>query len=298
LTANAQPALLAASVAALRVLQAHTGARAEAVAGHSVGEYAALVCAKVLAFEDALRLVRCRGELMQKAFPPGQGGMTAVLGLDRDAVEELCRETAGEDILELANDNAPRQLVVAGHAAALDRLTPLVRRRGGKAVPLNVSAPFHCALMRAAGEQLRKVLRTVRFAPPSLPVLGNVLAQPYRADDDVPDLLARPASAPVQWTATVRHLKALGVREFLEVGPGQVLTRLVAQTEPELAVSSVATSTDVSRIAARTAPKCRPPLDTRDWVRRGHRLGSPDGRRCCFDDGLEWDAAEPGACGF
>jgi [acyl-carrier-protein] S-malonyltransferase len=297
LTANAQPALLAVGVATLRVLETHTGASPALVAGHSLGEYTALVCAGVMRFEDALRVVRRRGELMQQAVAPGVGGMTAVLGLGRDVVTQLCGEAAGDWPLEVANENAPTQFVVAGAGEALERLLPLVRQRGGMSVPLNVSAPFHCALMRPAAEQLRAELRTIRFSPPRLPVIGNVLARPYQPGEDVAELLARQVVSPVRWTESVRELKARSAREVLEVGPGQVLTRLVRQAEPDLACENVETSQDVCRVAARTAGR-RAPRETQDWVRRGFRLVSPDGTRCRFDDGLEWDAALPGACGF
>jgi [acyl-carrier-protein] S-malonyltransferase len=298
LTANAQPALLTACVAALWVLQAHTGASPAVAAGHSLGEYTALVCAGALRFEDALRVVRRRGELMQQAVPPSEGGMTAVLGLERDAVAELCREAAADQVLEPANDNSPSQVVVAGHATALRRLLPLVQRRGGKAVPLDVSAPFHCGLMRPAAERLRAELRTARFSPPRLPVIGNVRALPYRPDEDIAEMLTRQVVSPVRWTESVRQLKALGVREVLEVGPGGVLTGLVKQAEPDLACGSVEGAADVYRVAVRTAPDRRARFEAQGWVRHGFRLASPDGTRCCFDDGLEWDASQPGACGF
>jgi [acyl-carrier-protein] S-malonyltransferase len=297
LTANAQPALLAASVAVLWVLEAHTGASPAMAAGHSLGEYAALVCAGALSYEDAIRIVRRRGELMQQALPLDGGGMAAVLGLGWDAVAGLCREAAAGQVLEPANDNSPGQVVVAGQAAALERLLPLVQRRGGKAVPLNVSAPFHCALMRPVAERFRAELRALHFSSPRLPVIGNVLARPYRPGD-LADLLARQVVSPVRWTESVRQLKALGALGVLEVGPGRVLTGLVRQTEPELACESVETPADVYRVAARTAPDHRARLESQGWVRRGFRLFSPDGTRCLFDDGLEWEASQPGACGF
>jgi len=227
LTANTQPALLATSIAALRVLEAD-GLRPDWVAGHSLGEYSALVAAGVLSLSDALRTVRLRGQYMQEAVPVGVGAMAAILGLDLAEVERACREAARDEIVSPANVNSPGQVVIAGHAAAVDRALELCRAAGAKrAVRLAVSAPFHCALMRPAQDRLAGHLAGIAFAEPRVPLVNNVDARVVREAAACRDGLVRQVAAPVRWEESVRVLIAEGVDAFVEVGPGGVLAGLI-----------------------------------------------------------------------
>jgi [acyl-carrier-protein] S-malonyltransferase len=227
LTANTQPAILTASVAAATVL-AERGVTPAIAAGHSLGEYSALVVAGALAFPDAVRVVRRRGEFMQEAVPVGTGAMAALLGVDAAAAEAICREAAGGDVLEVANVNAPGQVVIAGHRAAVERAVASARDRGGKrSMLLPVSAPFHCRLMRPAAERLARELAGVAVRAPRIPVVRNVDAGlTTEAGDVVPFLVAQVAS-PVRWTDCVRRMADEGARVFVEAGPGRVLTGLL-----------------------------------------------------------------------
>jgi [acyl-carrier-protein] S-malonyltransferase len=227
LTANTQPAILAASVAALRPLAAR-GVRPGWVAGHSLGEYSALVAAGSLSLGDALRTVRRRGELMQEAVPVGAGAMAAILGLDLPAVEQACREAAEGGVVAPANVNSPGQVVIAGHASAVDRASELCRARGAKrAVRLPVSAPFHCALMKPAQDRLAPELAALAFRDPEVPLVNNVDARAVRDGDACRDGLVRQVSGPVRWQESVERLAREGVDVFVEVGPGAVLSGLV-----------------------------------------------------------------------
>jgi [acyl-carrier-protein] S-malonyltransferase len=227
LTANTQPAILAASIAALRPLVA-AGARPAWVAGHSLGEYSALVAADALSLADALRTVRRRGQYMQEAVPVGTGGMAAILGLDLLSVEAACREAAGGEVVSAANVNAPGQVVIAGHAAAVDRAAERCRAAGAKrAVRLPVSAPFHCALMKPAQERLRPELAALSFRDPAVPLVTNVDARPARDASSCRDGLVRQVSGAVRWQESVELLAREGVTTFVEVGPGTVLSGLV-----------------------------------------------------------------------
>lgn len=227
LTANTQPAVLTASVAAAAAC-AERGLRPALAAGHSLGEYSALVVAGALQFRDAVRLVRRRGEFMQDAVPVGTGAMAAIMGLDLAAVEGVCAEAGQGEVVEVANVNSAAQIVIAGDRPAVERAVALAGARGGKkSVVLPVSAPFHCALMRPAAERLAGELAGVPVSPPRLPVVRNVDAGVSRtAEEVVPALLAQVAS-PVRWTDCVRRLCAEGATDFVEVGPGRVLTALV-----------------------------------------------------------------------
>ncbi len=234
LTANTQPAILTASVAIQRVLAAHGFASTTlaAVAGHSLGEYSALVAAGALSLADAVRLVRRRGELMQEAVPVGVGAMAAILGLDSAAVRALAQEVedaAGGEICAVANYNSPEQTVLAGHKAAVERAMALAKERGAKrALALPVSAPFHCALMRPAREGLAPLLASTAFANARVPVVVNIDARPASAGDALRDALRRQIDGPVRWVESVRWLyDEMGVRRFVEVGPGNVLSGLV-----------------------------------------------------------------------
>ena len=238
LTANAQPAILATSVAALRVLAARSPVRPIAMAGHSLGEYSALVAAGALQLADALRLVHMRGKFMQDAVPAGVGAMAAILGLAADEVAAACKEAARpDDVVSPANLNGGGQVVIAGHKAAVDRACAAAKSRGAKrAVPLAVSAPFHCTLMQPAAERLAVELARVEIKPPQVPVVSNVEAQPNQDAGRVRDLLTRQVTAPVRWEESVQCMVGLGVDSVIEVGAGNVLGGLVRRIAPDVAV--------------------------------------------------------------
>jgi [acyl-carrier-protein] S-malonyltransferase len=230
LTANTQPAILATSIAALRPLAAR-GLRPSWVAGHSLGEYSALVAAGALSLPDALVLVRRRGQYMQEAVPVGAGAMAAVLALDLPAVERACREAAGDEVVSPANVNCPGQVVIAGHAAAVERASERCKAAGAKrVVRLPVSAPFHCALMEPARERLAPDLRAVAVRDPEVPLVNNVEARVVRTAGECRDGLLRQVSAPVLWQQSIERLVELGVTTFVELGPGSVLSALVRKT--------------------------------------------------------------------
>ncbi len=243
LTENTQPAILVASVAIARVL-ADRGLAPAAVAGHSLGEYSAHVAAGTLSLAAAVRLVRQRGKLMQQAVPVGTGAMAAVLGLAPEAVAEVAAAAAAEtgQVCSVANYNSPEQTVIAGHAGAVERASVLARERGARrALPLPVSAPFHCALMRPAREGLAPDLAAAGFADPRCPVVVNVDARAVTAGDAARDALVRQIDGPVRWVESVRELAAgQGVTRFVEVGPGAVLTGLVKRIVPEAEALSLA----------------------------------------------------------
>jgi [acyl-carrier-protein] S-malonyltransferase len=227
LTENTQPAVLAVGVAALRALESK-GLRPAAVAGHSLGEYGALVAAGTLSAEAAIRAVRSRGRFMQQAVPVGEGAMAAILGLDPEQVETICRQVAGEQVVSPANLNGPSQVVIAGHAAAVDRAIAAAKEAGARrAVPLRVSAPFHCALMRPAAERLQPVLDGTEFRDPAFPVYCNVDATPVLSGPEAREALVRQVVAPVRWQELIEAMLAAGIETFIEVGPGKVLAGLV-----------------------------------------------------------------------
>jgi [acyl-carrier-protein] S-malonyltransferase len=227
LTTNTQPAILATSMAACRALSAR-GVKPTHVAGHSLGEYSALVAAGTLALADALAIVRRRGQYMQEAVPVGEGAMAAILMLDLPAIEEACRKAAEGEIVAPANMNSPGQVVIAGHAGAVQRAMELCKAAGAKrAIPLPVSAPFHCALMKPAQDRLEPELRAAAFRDPSVPLVNNVEARVVRDADVCRDGLIRQVSSPVRWQESVERLAAEGVTTFVEVGPGEVLSGLV-----------------------------------------------------------------------
>lgn len=231
LTANTQPAILTVSVAAAEVLGEH-GVRADFVAGHSLGEYSALVAARSIGLADAVRLVRKRGEFMQEAVPAGQGAMAALLGFDRAATEEVCREAAQGEVVSPANLNSPGQLVIAGHKTAVERAVELAKKRGAKrAVMLNVSAPFHCALLKPAQDRLAVELDRVEIRDPQVPLVNNVDGRVVRTAAEVLDGLKRQVTAPVRWEESVRLLRNENVALFIELGPGKVLSGLVRQID-------------------------------------------------------------------
>ena len=233
LTANTQPAILTVSVAIHRALTAR-GVQADAAAGHSLGEYSAHVAAGTLTLADAVRLVRRRGTLMQEAVPVGVGAMAAILGLDPEQVAAAAREAAGDGVCSVANYNSPEQTVIAGSRDAVERAMTLARERGAKrALPLPVSAPFHCALMAPARAGLEPDLAATPFRAPSLPVVVNIDARPVTSGEAARDALVRQIDGPVRWVESVRYLAGeLGVGRFVEVGPGNVLGGLIRRIVP------------------------------------------------------------------
>lgn len=234
LTEHAQPAILTASVAAYRVLEETTGLRPVAVCGHSLGEWSALVVAGALDLGDAVAGLRERGRLMQAAVPPGEGAMAAVMGLEPDVVVALCAEAGDGDVLAPANLNGGGQVVVSGHARAVERLVALAGARRAHVRRLAVSAPFHCPLMAPAAAGLARYLAAVTFRDPVLPVWTSVEARPVAGAAELPDLLVRQVTAPVRWEATVRGVAALGATAALEFGPGHVLIGLLRRIVPGL----------------------------------------------------------------
>lgn len=240
LTANTQPAILTVSVAALRALQTETGLQAGCAAGHSLGEYSALVCAGALSFADAVRTVRQRGTFMQEAVPVGTGAMAAMLGIEQGELEAICSEAAQGEVVAPANFNSPGQIVIAGHAGAVTRAIEMAKARGfRKAMPLPVSAPFHCALMQPAAERLQTVLDDVAVTPMALPVVSNVEAAPNQDAARVRELLVRQVCAPVRWEESVQKMAELGVTRYIEIGPGKVLTGLVKRIVKEAELANV-----------------------------------------------------------
>ncbi len=249
LTANTQPAILATSVAIHRVVS-DRGLRPVVMAGHSLGEYSALVAAGSLSFGDALALVRKRGELMQQAVPVGEGAMAAIMGLEAEAVAKIAAEAAGDQECAIANYNAPIQTVIAGHTGAVERAVTLAKERGARrALMLPVSAPFHSPLMRPAREELAPLLAAVRFADPQVPVVSNIDARPLTAGEAARDALARQVDGPVLWVESVRWMvDEMGVERFLEIGPGSVLSGLIRRIVPGVESTSAAEPEALGRL--------------------------------------------------
>jgi [acyl-carrier-protein] S-malonyltransferase len=245
-TANTQPAILAVSVAAHRALVQEAGGAFQFpafFAGHSLGEYSALVAAGSLSLSDAVRAVRARGEFMQEAVPPGEGAMAAILGLDAQAVRQACAEAREQEsgkVVEPANYNSPEQTVIAGHAAAVDRAIAACKAKGAKrALPLPVSAPFHCSLMAPVQPRLAQVLAGVQFKPPAAPVIANATAEPNSDAGRIPELLLTQVTAPVRWVETIEKMALNGVDTLVELGPGKVLTGLARRIDKSLRVYAV-----------------------------------------------------------
>jgi [acyl-carrier-protein] S-malonyltransferase len=250
LTENTQPAILATSIAAHRVLEARGLAPAWA-AGHSLGEYSAHVAAGTFDFADALRIVSHRGRYMQDAVPVGTGAMAAVLGLDAAAVQAACEAAAQGEVVSPANLNAPGQVVIAGAAAAVERAGAEAKARGAKRViALNVSAPFHCALMAPAQQRLEPELRALAVRAPRVPVVANVDAQPRRDGASSIDALVAQVSGAVRWEDVIRYLVSAGVRAYVEVGPGTVLAGLARKIDREARVASFAAPEQLAAVEA------------------------------------------------
>jgi [acyl-carrier-protein] S-malonyltransferase len=232
LTVNTQPCILTVSVAALRVMRQEAGWKADYLAGHSLGEFSALVAADAMSLRDAVRMVRLRGGFMQEAVPVGAGGMAAVLGLERAQVEELCRQAAQGQVLTPANFNSPGQIVISGHMDAIQRGIALAQEMGAKrAILLQVSAPFHSPLMEPAGRRLGEELAKIQINDLQIPVVSNVEAEPNTAKDRVKDLLVRQVSSPVRWEDSIKRMIGLGVERFVELGPGTVLLGLLRRID-------------------------------------------------------------------
>jgi [acyl-carrier-protein] S-malonyltransferase len=239
LTANTQPAILTVSVAAFRVL-AEKGISPDYVAGHSLGEYSALVAAGALKFADAVRLVRKRGTYMQDAVPAGQGALAAILGISPAVVQDACKRAAEGEICSAANLNSPEQTVISGHANAIKRAVEIASQSGAKrAVILPVSAPFHCALMMPAQEKLEKDLQAMQFSELQIPLVTNVDADSIRKGDEARQALVRQVCMPVRWEESMRFLLDEDVRTFIEVGPGRVLTGIMRQIERSVTTLNV-----------------------------------------------------------
>lgn len=250
LTENTQPAILAVSIAAWRLVDS-LGLRPDFVAGHSLGEYSAHVAAGTLTFEDAVRIVRRRGRYMQEAVPVGTGAMAAVLGLEAAEVAAACAEAAQGEVVSPANMNGAGQVVIAGTTAAVARAGECAKARGAKRViPLAVSAPFHCALMQPAEARLAPELRALRASDPRVPVVANVDAEPKRTAAAAIDALIAQVSSPVRWEQVVQRLVTEGVTTFVEIGPGTVLSGLVKKIHREATVLSVGTPEDVPALQA------------------------------------------------
>jgi len=250
LTENTQPAILTVSVAAARAL-ASRGVRPDFVAGHSLGEYSANVVAGTFSFADAVQIVRRRGRYMQEAVPVGEGAMAAVLGAEAAIVARACEEAANGQVVSPANLNAPGQIVIAGAAAAVARAGERARALGARrVVPLPVSAPFHCALMQPAEDRLAPVLRALGASDPRVPVVANVDAEPKTCAAEAIEALVRQVSAPVRWEDVVRRLASAGVRAYVEVGPGAVLTGLVRKIDRAARITSFETLDDLPAVEA------------------------------------------------
>ena len=257
LTENAQPAILTMSVAAQRVLAAH-GIEPAFVAGHSLGEYSANVAAETMRFGDAVGIVRRRGQYMQEAVPVGAGSMAAILGLDSDLVARACEEAAQGEVVSPANINGAGQVVIAGATRAVQRAGERAKALGAKrVVPLSVSAPFHCALLKPAEARLEPELRRLAVQSPRVPVVANVDAEPKRDAASAIDALVRQVSAPVRWEQVVRRLASEGVTNYVEVGPGTVLSGLVKKIHKEAVVSNFAGPEDLAPLheALRIQPR-------------------------------------------
>jgi [acyl-carrier-protein] S-malonyltransferase len=261
LTENTQPAILAVSVAAARVLEAR-GLRPALVAGHSLGEYSAHVVAGTMRFADALRVVRQRGRFMQEAVPVGEGAMAAILGADDEVVAQACREAADAGVVSPANLNAPGQVVIAGARHAVARAGERAKALGAKRViMLPVSAPFHSALMQPAEERLAPVLRALPARDPRVPVVANVDAEPKTTAPAAIEALIRQVSAPVEWRRVVGRLASAGVRAYVEVGPGSVLSGLVRKIHREADVAKLEVPEDLAAVEALAAAHAHLPRE-------------------------------------
>jgi len=231
LTENTQPAVLTTSIAALKVLQGEKGLAPQLTAGHSLGEYSALVASGALTFSEAVKIVRLRGKFMQEAVPVGEGAMAAVLGMEREQVEKICEEVSSGEVLCPANFNCPGQIVIAGHSKAVERAIERIKQEAKKAVPLPVSAPFHSPLMKPAGERLERALEEISISDLKIPVVTNVEAEVNSSKERVKGLLVAQVSSPVRWEESMRKMIEKGIEQVVEIGPGKVLCGLMKRID-------------------------------------------------------------------
>lgn len=254
LTENGQPAIMATSMAVFRVLQKECGLdlakAAKFVAGHSLGEYTALCAAGALELADTARLLRLRGQAMQKAVPVGEGAMAAILGPDLETVAKIAEEAAQGEVCAVANDNSPGQVVISGHKAAIDRACELAKAAGAKrALPLAVSAPFHCSLMQPAAEAMGEALAKISLKAPVVPVVANVTVEAVTNPATIRELLVRQVTGRVRWAESVLYMKEHGVTETVEIGNGKILSGLTRRIDKELAVSNISEPGDLDNFA-------------------------------------------------
>jgi [acyl-carrier-protein] S-malonyltransferase len=250
LTENTQPAILTTSVAALKVLQSEKGIDPQFAAGHSVGEYSALVASGALTFAEAVQTVRLRGRFMQEAVPVGVGAMAAVLGMEREDVERLCEEVAAGEVVSPANFNCPGQIVIAGHSEAVQRAIEKVKASGKKALLLPVSAPFHSPLMKPAATRLEKALEGIAVRDLKLPVVTNVEAEVNTSAERVKSLLVAQVSSPVRWEESMRRMIRDGIEQVLEIGPGKVLSGLMKRIDSSVGTGNVEDIQSLKRISS------------------------------------------------
>ncbi|MDO5641366.1 MAG: ACP S-malonyltransferase [Paracoccus sp. (in: a-proteobacteria)] len=251
LTRNAQPALMATSMAAFRALEAEGFGTCDAdyVAGHSLGEYSALCAAGAISLADTARLLRLRGQAMQDAVPVGVGAMAAILGLDFAAVDEIAREAAGDEVCQAANDNDPAQVVISGHKGAVERAAELARARGAKrALMLPVSAPFHSVLMQPAAAAMSDALAAVDIQPPAVPLVANVRAEPVSEPGAIRKLLVEQVTGSVRWRESVAFLSGAGVTEFWEIGAGKALSGMIRRIAKDAAVRNIGVPADIAAL--------------------------------------------------
>ncbi len=256
LTENAQPALMAMSIALIRVLEKqagfHVAKKSTFVAGHSLGEYSALTAAGTFALGDAARVLKMRGQAMQRAVPVGQGAMAALIGVELELAEEIAAEAAEEDVCTAANDNAPGQIVLSGSASAIDRAVEIAKQKGAKrSIVLPVSAPFHCALMAPAADEMSEVLADLTLQPPVIPVVANVTAAPEGDPGEIRRLLVEQVTFRVRWRECILKMRELGVNTFVEVGAGKVLSGMIRRTDKELTALSVQSAEDIDAFLSR-----------------------------------------------
>ncbi len=255
LTENAQPALMAVSMAVMRVLEREMGFslkdKVRFVAGHSLGEYSALAAAGAFSLADTARLLKLRGQAMQKAVPVGQGAMTALLGVGIDIAQKVAEAAAQGECCQVANDNEPTQVVLSGHKSAIDRVPEVGKAFGvRRAVPLPVSAPFHCALMQPAADAMAEALAKVQVNAPSVPVVANVLAAPISDPDEIRKRLVEQVTGTVRWRECVQYMAANGITEVYEIGAGRVLSGLVGRIEKSVKATPIGTPVDIEAVLA------------------------------------------------
>ena len=239
LTENTQPAILTTSIATFKVFQTEKGINPQFAAGHSLGEYSALVASGALSFAEAVQTVRLRGKFMQEAVPVGEGAMAAILGMEREDVEKLCEEVAAGEILSPANFNCPGQIVIAGHSNAVQRAIERVKQEGKRATLLPVSAPFHSSLMKPAGARLERALEEITVRDLNVPVVTNVEAEINTSKDRVKPLLVAQVSSPVRWEESMRRMIKEGIEQVLEIGPGKVLSGLMKRIDPKIEIKNI-----------------------------------------------------------